>query len=220
MRYLWGSLLLLSLALAFAAEGPESVEPPVQMLERVAGDMLSTLRRRKTELRDNPAQLRREVETTLVPHVDLELLSRFVLGRHWRTATPEQRQRFSQGFKDMLIRFYASSMLEYGDYDVRFYPLRLEPEQRHAVVRSEFYRGRQTTAAVNYRVVLRDGQWKVYDVTIDNISVVTNYRGSFDAILKREGMEALLQKMEHWNQSETRDRNTQQQETPIGGNKR
>jgi len=134
-----------------------------------------------------------------VPHVDLELLARFVLGKHWRTISEQQRQHFTYAFKDMLIRFYATSMLEYLDYNVRFYPLVLEPGEKLAVVRSEFYRGTQKSVEVNYRVALREGQWRAFDVTIDNISLVTNYRASFDTIIRQEGMDALLNKMDTWN---------------------
>jgi phospholipid transport system substrate-binding protein len=157
-------------------------------------------------LRGNTPELYRLVEEILVPHVDLVLLARFVLGKHWRGASAEQRRHFTYAFKDMLIRFYATSMLEYLDYQVRFFPVTLQPGDKLTVVRSEFYRGSQQPIAVNYRVALRDGQWKVFDVTIDNISVVTNYRGSFDSLIREEGLDALLAKMDDWNSRSEADK--------------
>lgn len=198
MRYLWGlGLVLLGLSWSLAAD---EVVPPDRMLEQTADLMLTTLRQRQDELRGNTPELYRLVEEILVPHVDLELLARFVLGKHWRNATAQQRTRFTYAFKDMLIRFYATSMLEYLDYQVRFFPVVIGPGERNTVVRSEFYRGHQTPVAVNYRVALRDGEWKVFDVTIDNISVVTNYRGSFASIIEKEGLDSLLQQIDNWNQ--------------------
>jgi phospholipid transport system substrate-binding protein len=200
VRYLWGLCLgLVLLGPAYSASADEVV-PPDRMLEQTAHEMLTVLRQRQQELRGNTAELYRLVEDILVPHVDLELLARFVLGKHWRNATEEQRTRFTYAFKDMLIRFYATSMLEYLDYQVRFFPVTLSPGDKLTVVRSEFYRGHQAPIAVNYRVALRDGEWKAFDVTIDNISVVTNYRGSFDSIIQNEGLESLLRQMDAWNQ--------------------
>jgi len=175
------------------------IMPPDKMLEQTAEQMFTVLRARQQALRQDPVELRRLVEDILVPHVDLELLARFVLGKHWRQISEPQRQHFTYAFKDMLIRFYATSMLEYLDYNVRFYPLVLRPGEKLAVVRSQFYRGTQKTVEVNYRVALRGGQWKAFDVTIENISVVTNYRASFDTIIRQEGMDALLKKMDKWN---------------------
>jgi phospholipid transport system substrate-binding protein len=199
---LWLACLALSLILPALPLRADPVVPPDKMLEQTADEMLTVLRARQEELRQDPEELHRLVEAILVPHVDLVLLARFVLGRHWRTISEQQRYRFTYAFKDMLIRFYAASMLEYLDYNVRFFPVALREGERLAVVRSQFYRGTQKTLEVNYRVALRNGQWKVFDVTIDNISVVTNYRASFDSIIRQEGMDALLDKMAHWNRNE------------------
>jgi len=204
---LWGGCLGLFLLTTPWALRAEPVVPPDRMLAQTADEMLTVLRARQQELRKDPVELRRLVEEILVPHVDLELLARFVLGKHWRMITEQQRRQFTYAFKDMLIRFYAASMLEYLDYNVRFFPLQLQPEEKLAVVRSEFYRGTQKTVEVNYRVALRDGQWKAFDVTIDNISIVTNYRASFDTIVRQEGMEALLKKMDTWNREGPDDKN-------------
>lgn len=195
MRYLsLLGLLWLPLSLPVQAE----VTPPDVVVERTADEMLTVLRQRKEELRGRPEAIRALVEQILVPRVDLELMSRYALGVHWRELSPEQRQRFTTAFKDMLIRFYASSMLEYLDYQVRFFPLRMQPDDRITTVRSQFYLGQKPPIDVNYRVALRGGQWKAFDVMIDNISVVTSYRGSFQSTIAKEGFDVLLQKMESW----------------------
>lgn len=201
MRYLWAFGLALSLSLGGAVAAP-AVVPPDQVLQHTADDMLFALRARPQYLRQHPEALRQLVESILVPHVDLELLARFVLGRHWREISESQQQRFTLGFKDMLIRFYATSMLEYLDYSVKFYPTAIHEGDKLAVVRSVFMHNGQKKIEVNYRVALRDGQWRAFDVTIDNVSIVTNYRASFDSVIRQQGMEALLSKIQTWNKRE------------------
>ncbi len=195
-RLRWSGMALVLLLVPQAALG---VEPPDVMLERVAGQMLSALRENDSELRADSRRLRRLVDELLVPHVDLELVARRVLGRQWRRASQEQRERFTREFKEMLIRFYSSALLEYAGFRFRFHPVRLKEGARRALVRSEVMRSGGSPHQVNYSVALRGGQWKVYDVTIDGVSVVITYRSSFAEEIRRGGLDALLEKMALWN---------------------
>ncbi len=190
-----GVLVLWSLvSAAHAAE-----QSPKEMLERVAQQMLTALHERDAELRKNPQKLQALVEELLVPHVDLEVVSRWVLGKYWRQATPEQRRRFAEEFKKMLIRFYSSALLEYADFKFKFYPVKMKEGARRVVVRSEVMRAGGPPHTVNYSLIRRKGEWKVYDVTIDGVSVVTTYRSSFAEEIRRSGIDGLIQKMASWN---------------------
>lgn len=180
-------------------QGVAAVESPRLMLERVAGQMLAALSAREAELRADPHRLHLLVEELLVPHVALELVARRVLGKEWRRASREQRERFAREFKEMLIRFYSSALLEYAGFRFRFHPVRLKEGQRRAVVRSEVMRGGGPPHSVNYSVVLRNGEWQVYDVTIDGVSVVVTYRSSFAEEIRHGGLDALLERMARWN---------------------
>jgi len=193
--FAWMAVLWLPPFLAAAEQSPG------EMLERAAQQMLSALHERDAELRKDPQKLYDLVDELLVPHVDLEVVSRWVLGKYWRSATPEQRERFAGEFKRMLIRFYSSALLEYADFKFRFYPIKLKEGQRRAVVRSEVMRTGGPPHSVNYSVILRNGEWKVYDVTIDGVSVVTTYRSSFSEEIRRNGVDGLLKKMAEWNRS-------------------
>ena len=177
-------------------------QSPEVMLEQAAEQMLAALREHDSELRNDPQQLHALVDEVLVPHVDLQVVSRWVLGKYWRTATPEQRRRFAEEFKKMLIRFYSSALLEYADFKFRFYPPRMKKGARRAVVRSDVMRSGGPPHSVNYSLIWRDGQWKVYDVTIDGVSVVTTYRSSFAEEIRHGGLDGLLKKMTEWNRQE------------------
>ncbi len=177
-------------------------QSPEIMLEQAAEQMLAELREHDSELRSNPEQLHALVEEVLVPHVDLEVVSRWVLGKYWRTATPGQRTRFAREFKGMLIRFYSSALLEYADFRFRFHAPRMKKDARRVVVRSEVMRSGGPPHSVNYSLIRRDDEWKVYDVTIDGVSVVTTYRSSFAEEIRRGGLDSLLKKMADWNRQE------------------
>ena len=189
---------LLGLTLLGSLQASAEQSPEV-MLEQAAGQMLAALRKHDSELRSNPRQLHALVEDVLVPHVDLNVLSRWVLGKYWRTATPEQRRRFAEEFKKMLIRFYSSALLEYADFRFRFIPPRMKKGARRVVVRSEVMRSSGSPHSVNYNVIWRNGEWKVYDVTIDGVSVATTYRSSFSEEIRHGGLDGLLEKMAEWN---------------------
>jgi len=183
--------------MAFGAVAEQ--QSPREMLQAAAEQMLAALHERDTELRKDPQKLYALVDELLVPHVDMEVVSRWVLGKYWRSATPEQRARFAEEFKRMLIRFYSSALLEYADFRFKFYPVKLKKGQRRAVVRSEVMRTGGPPHTVSYRVILRKNGWKVYDVIIDGVSVVTTYRSSFSEEIRRGGLDGLLEKMAKWN---------------------
>jgi len=186
-------MLLLPVQFAVAEQSPEA------MLKQAANQMIDALRAHDSELREDPKKLYALVDELLVPHVDMAVVSRLVLGRYWRTASPEQRRRFIAEFKAMLIRFYSSALLEYADFHFRFYPPRMRKGAHRAVIRSEIMRSGGPPHTVNYSVVLRNGEWKVYDVTIDGVSVVTTYRSSFAEEIRHAGLDKLLDKMADWN---------------------
>ncbi len=183
----------------FFSQQASAEESPEIMLEQAAEQMLAELREHDSELRSSPEQLHTLVEEVLVPHVDLEVVSRWVLGKYWRTASPDQRTRFAREFKGMLIRFYSSALLEYADFRFRFHTPRIKKDARRVLVRSEVMRSGGAPHSVNYSLIRRNGVWKVYDVTIDGVSVVTTYRSSFAEEIRRGGLDGLLKKMADWN---------------------
>ncbi len=193
--YGWFGLTALWLLPQMAA----AEQSPEVMLEQAAEQMLAALREHDSELRSNPEQLHALVEEVLVPHVDLEVVSRWVLGKYWRSATPEQRARFAREFKSMLIRFYSSALLEYADFKFRFFAPKMKKKARRMVVRSEVMRSAGAPHSVNYSLIRRDGQWKIYDIKINGVSVVTTYRSSFADEIRRGGLDHLLKRMANWN---------------------
>lgn len=142
-------------------------------------------------------------EEIVLPHFDFDRMSSWVLGKHWRTATPEQQTQFTEEFRNLLIRTYTTALREYSPEDVKeqldreiiYLPLNAAPDATDVTVKTQIERPGGLPIAVNYSLHEKDSKWRVYDVTFEGISLVANYRNSFDNQIKREGLDALISKL-------------------------
>jgi len=201
------SLLLFSLT----ARAEANVTPNV-MLQSVTDEIFTVLKREKKTINEKPDHLFDLVEQVLLPHVDMEVMSRYVLGRYWRTASEDQRQRFIEEFKNLLVRFYVSALLDdptqldnllaNTDGLIRYKPVKLAADTRKTIVRGEVSMpngGPKVPVSFNlFRN--KEGAWMVYDVNVDGISLVSNYRSSFAMEVKRDGIDALIARLADRNQ--------------------
>jgi phospholipid transport system substrate-binding protein len=115
-----------------------------------------------------------------------------VLGKYWRTATDEQRQRFREAFKSLLLSTYAKALVDNMDKKIEFEPVRAAPNATDVKVRSSIPQDSEFPLPMNYSMELIDNQWKVYDVEIDGLSLVKNYRTSFAKEIKQSSLENLI----------------------------
>ncbi len=128
------------------------------------------------------------VNEVVEPRVDLNKISKLILGKHWRKATDVQKAQFQKEFKNLLVNTYATAFTEFNDWTVKFLPMSLDPADKRVVVKSEIITASRPAIAVNYRMAKnKAGEWKAYDVIIEGISMVTNYKGSFSSSIKRSG---------------------------------
>lgn len=127
------------------------------------------------------------VEDVIYPHVDFNRISALVLGKLWRTASAEEKARFKKEFQTLLVRTYSRAFVEFKDWSVRFLPLDIKNGDRKVIVKTEILQPGIQPIAVNYRMLLTKGQWKVYDIIIEGVSLVTNYRTSFKNEVQRSG---------------------------------
>ncbi|WP_031433964.1 MlaC/ttg2D family ABC transporter substrate-binding protein [Methylomarinum vadi] len=127
------------------------------------------------------------VEDVIYPHVDFNRISSLVLGKLWRKASAEEKTRFKQEFQTLLVRTYSRAFVEFKDWSVRYLPLDIKNGDRKVIVKTEILQPGIQPIAVNYRMLLTKGQWKVYDIIIEGVSLVTNYRTSFKNEVQRTG---------------------------------
>lgn len=136
------------------------------------------------------------VEEVINPHVDFNRISALVLGKLWKKASKSEKLRFKQEFKILLVRTYSRAFVEFNDWSVRFLPLKMKAGTRKVIVKTEILQPGIQPLAVNYRMVLSKGTWKVYDIMIEGVSLVTNYRTSIKNEVKKHGsLNAVIEKL-------------------------
>ncbi len=190
------SLLLCAIVLPAAAETPSSPEATIQAIS----DRLAEIWAKEQEkIKGDPAYVHQLANEIVVPHVDFQEVSRLAVGKHWRKATPAQQQEFADQFKTLLIRTYATAFHELGTWSIQFLPQQNTGNEEDVMIRTEVQRPGAAPVSVNYRMHLKDGRWQAYDVVIEGVSLVTNYRSSFAREVRQGGMDGLIKSVSRLN---------------------
>jgi phospholipid transport system substrate-binding protein len=135
----------------------------------------------------NFEQVTQFVDQTIYPHTDFDKISELVLGKLWNSASTDEKDRFKQEFKTLLIRTYSRAFIEFKDWTVRFLPLDMANGDNKVMVKTEVLQPGLQPISVNYRMLLTNGNWKAYDISIEGVSLVTNYRTTFTNEVKTKG---------------------------------
>ena len=193
--------LTLSASVSAQARSATAVDnsDPTKLIETSANIMVGELDARRAEFRKDPAKLRALVERTLLPTFDVDHSARLVLGKHWRTATPAQRQRFIDAFYGSLMTNYGDAMIEFTGDRIRVLPSTVAPDATSAVVRTEVKRSNGQKIPVNYSMRKTEEGWKAWDVVIEGISYVKSFREDFGAEIDQKGLDAVIQRLEAQN---------------------
>lgn len=178
-----------------------SAEPDLlvkQTTDRVIEELTSN---RDTYMKDN-TKLYDMVDAIVLPHFDFERMSKLVLGKHWRSASDEQRQKFVEQFKTLLVRTYATALFQYDGQKIIYKPFRKKEGDDQAVVRTEIVPKDGPPVPLHYALSSNGaGAWKVFDIRIDGISLVTNYRTAYDGTIQSDGIDTLISKLEEKNKT-------------------
>ena len=172
---------------------------PLTTMQTVAGKMLTFLYQHKSQLTGNPKLINRIVDQVLVPVIDTNRMAGAVVGRrYWQQATPAQRTQFVKEFKDLVISTYSKALSSYNDDQIRFYPLR-GSYGRTVQIRSMIVRKNGQRISITYNMVKSGGSWKVYDFSIEGVSIVQSYRSQFASTLAQGGLPALIKQLQAYN---------------------
>jgi len=181
------------------AAGPSESEARA-LVESTAEAVIREIREHQSEIKADSDALLAIVDRLLLPHVDAERMTRLVLGRYYRQATPAQREAFTQQFQRLLVRTYAGPLSELGDQTIAITGTKPGGGEDELIVESEVSGGDFGVVPVAYRMAPVDGEWKSYDVIVDGISLVNNYRGSFAQKIQRDGLEGLIRTLREQNE--------------------
>jgi phospholipid transport system substrate-binding protein len=175
-----------------------AVKPAQEVVQDTSARMIDALRKNSATLRQDSSRIYELVDQIVLPNFDFELMSRWVLGRAWQQATPDQRRRFADEFRTLLVRTYAKALLEYSDENIRV-PPQPPASGSETTVRTEVQPKTGRPIQINYSMHLGNEGWKVYDVTVDGVSLVTNYRSTFASQIRSNGLDAVIADLQQRN---------------------
>ena len=168
---LWFFFALLWVLIASSQVNAADLLPPQQAIETA-----STKLQNKMQDKDfvkNFSKVNQFVNEAILPSTDFEKISALVLGKLWKSATPQERERFKQEFQTLLVRTYSRAFVEFKDWTIRYLPIEMEADATKVIVKTEVLQPGIKPVAVDYRMLLADGDWKAYDIMIEGVSLVT-----------------------------------------------
>jgi phospholipid transport system substrate-binding protein len=172
-------------------------EAPDELVKSATTRLQHEISTRQAEFRQDQTKLYQAVDRIVTPHFDLRYITQLILARNWREATDDQRERFQVAFKNMLIRSYANALLEFSDsVKADWQPLQIAPDATDVTVESRLLRDNKPPVPVGFALRKRGDEWKVYDIIVEGLSLVTNFRSQVAAEIRRGGIEALITKLE------------------------
>jgi phospholipid transport system substrate-binding protein len=167
---------------------------PQALVRDTANKVLAEVTKNQAELKRDATKVYGLVQETVVPHFDFARMSESAMGRHWRTATVEQRERLITEFRELLVRTYAVALLEYSGETITYLPVRI-PHDANDVMIPTRVNGGGPPVPIDYRLSREGDTWKIYDVVIDGVSMVTNYRSTFSNQVRRSGIDGLIDQL-------------------------
>ena len=191
--------LAFALLLAVVAVAPARADNPTpdQVVQGIADDLGKAIDGHRAELKNDHEKLIKVIDGILLPRFDIDYASILVLGQHARAATPEQRERFAKAFYNSIAHRYAEGLLNYTRGRVRVLPSKGELSDKRSIVRTEVVLDDGKTLAVDYAFrKTKAGEWKAYDVIIEGISYITNYRNQVGAEIQKSSLDALIARLE------------------------
>lgn len=180
----------MSVGLASADVAPDA------LVKQTADDVLATLKTDKEAQAGNQKKIFAIAEEKILPNFDFDRVCRMVLGKNWKVATPEQQSTFQKEFRSLLLRTYASALGKYRDQTIEYKPMRSEAGAHDVTVKTQIVQPGGQPIAVDYSLTKTDaGAWKVYDIVIEGVSLVTNYRSQFSNEIRQNGLDSLNKKL-------------------------
>jgi phospholipid transport system substrate-binding protein len=194
MRALMVAALAALTAVSVANAAPV---PPDEVVKTTTERLQKEIAAHEKEFKADQSKLYAFVDEVIVPKFDTKYIAQLILARHWKQASDEQRTRFQAAFKDMLVHSYANALVEYHtSVKPEWQPLRMAPDATDVTVNSRLLREGKPPLPIGFAMRLKDGEWKVYDIVIENLSLVTSFRGQVNSEIKRTSLDALIQRLE------------------------
>ncbi len=180
--------LILAVSPLFAQE-----EAPDVKIKKVTEDVLTIVRQDKDIQSGNTQKAIELVEARVLPHFNFQHMTALAMGRDWNKASPEQKKRLSEEFKTLLVRTYSNALTSYRDQTLRYKPLKMQAGDTEVVVKTEVVQPGAKPIQLDYSLEKQGNDWKVYDVIVAGVSLVSNYRDTFNQEVRANGVDGLIQ---------------------------
>ena len=185
-----------SLLALFAAVAQAQELAPDVLVKTITQDVVAVLKQDKDIQAGDPKKVAVLVETKVLPHFNFTRMTRIAMARNWRLASPEQQKELTEEFKTLLVRTYSTALSSYRDQQVAFKPLRAKPDDTEVTVKTEVKQPNAPQAVgIDYEMEKSPSGWKVYDVKVDGVSLVTTYRDAFASEVKERGIDGLIKSL-------------------------
>lgn len=179
---------------------------PEQLVQKITGDVLAAVKTDKQLAAGDKDKAVKLAEEKVLPYIDFEYATRLAVGRSWRQASPEQRQKLVNEFRNMLVRTYSNSISAYEGQTLKVLPSRGKQSDDDTTVRAQFVRAGGKPVPIDFQMRKVASGWKIYDIAVEGVSLVLTYRSEFDQVVKQSGIDGLLKRLAQKNEP-----------PPIGG---
>ena len=186
--------LMLAVSPLFAQE-----EAPDTKIKKVTEDVLTIVRQDKDIQSGNTKKAIDLVEVRVIPHFNFQRMTALAMGRDWNKASPEQKTRLSEEFKTLLVRTYSNALTSYRDQTLRYKPFKMQPGETDVVIKTEIVQPGAKPIQLDYSLEKQGNDWKVYDVIVAGVSLVSNYRDTFNQEVRANGVDSLIQMLANKN---------------------
>ena len=188
----------LIIVLQFLTPGTSSAADelsPEAQVRQITTDVMDAIKTDKALQAGDRTKALALAEQKILPHVDFREATRLAVGRAWSTATAEQQNRLVDEFRALLVRTYANAVDVYRGQTMKVQPVRMAPEATEVTVRNLYLNASGQTIPIDYSMLKTPDGWKVYDVTVEGMSLVITYRGEFGQIVRQSGIDGLLARL-------------------------
>lgn len=181
------------------AQSVLAVSAPQELVMKTTDLVLAEIQSKKQELSDNPGRIYPLVEDILLPRFDFTQISRLALGDHWKSASDAEKKSFIREFQELLVRTYATALLSYSGQEIEYPPIKSAPDAKKVKVKTKVKSAGSSAVPIDYSLYKSKKGWKVYDVTIDGVSLVSTYRSNFNSQIRRNKLAGLISDLKERN---------------------
>ncbi|AEJ02313.1 toluene tolerance family protein [Nitrosomonas sp. Is79A3] len=199
-RFLGITVLLLSILLAFPAWTMDLA--PDRLVDKTVKEVIEIIQKDEALKNGNRDKMHDLIETKILPHFNFSRMTQLAMGQHWSKAAPEQQNKLVNEFRTLLVRTYSNALTSYNHETINVNPIKQLGDQVETTVRTVVIQGNgKEPVPIDYSMEKKPDGWKVYDVTVAGVSLVTNYRGTFNSQVRKGGVEGLLKALTDKNKS-------------------